>query len=118
MEKPQILSDKQFKEWCLRQECDLRDGCAEKYGVFCEAQAQLDADIAWCESQRKEWMESDRSWLANVKGWRNPEQINELIQQARQEVAREMIGDLDRVLPEMGMYPYLYEEFKSKWGQK
>ena len=36
-----------------------------------------------------------QSWLANVSGWRKPKRIKELIQQAKEEVAREIFEEIE-----------------------
>jgi hypothetical protein len=98
MDKPQIIKDADFKNWCSAQKCDLRDGCMETFKAFCEAQAQLDADVLFYEP---------------------------LIQQARQEVAREVDDFLqmhlyarpDRVNTTMGFNDWMdLKELLSKYG--
>jgi len=108
MEKPAILSDEEVNKWLEKQH-----GKLDIYTKFTVSHAenraaQRDADTAYYEpliqQAEKDAMRRHQSWLANVKGWRNSEQIKELLEQANTEVAREIFKKIES-LPYMNINP-------------
>jgi hypothetical protein len=109
MEKPEILSDKQI-EVIVRRTFPLFELNEEgeedrKEATFDLLAKQRDADVAYykplIQQAEKDAMRRHQSWLANVKGWRNPEQIKELLEQAQQEVAREVDAMQEELIEEI-----------------
>jgi len=92
MEKPPVLSDRKIV-------IHLENGAMIDVPLYSDLEAQRDADVEWYEKKRIEWTRMDRDWLRIVKGWRRPEAVNTLIQQARQDTAREIFEEIEKRLP-------------------
>ena len=89
MEKPPVLSDRKIV-------IHLENGAMIDVPLYSDLEAQRDADVEWYEKKRIEWTRMDRDWLRIVKGWRRPEAVNTLIQQARQDTARQLIEEIKK----------------------
>jgi len=109
MNKPPVLSDEEFGEWCHKQKgCDL--SCL-KIGttIKCRPKAQRDADVEWYEREIQRIVnESIDALLADMK---NPDtrihqkilgHIAEALQQARQDTAREIFEEIEEYSHEEG----------------
>ena len=104
MEKPPVLSE------CICEMYDFKpfyspwdvNNTKLNHCYECDAynkgrEHQRDKDVEWYEKKRIEWTRMDRDWLRIVKGWRRPEAVNTLIQQARQDTAREIFKYVKRL---------------------
>ena len=81
--------------------------------------AQRDADVEWYEKKRIEWTRMDRDWLRIVKGWRRPGAINTLVQQAKAEIAREILKEISywKYVSPANLYQFTMNEIIEKLEQ-
>ena len=121
VEQPPVLSDEQIGNIIKEQEIEEGErgiATAQRDDTWQKAQAIYEPLI---QQEKIKAMQQRQSWLANVCGWRNPDQINYLIQQAKREIFEEGEKPCNHWLSSKGsrrqkrFCRYCWQSLKSKY---
>ena len=126
VEKPKVLSDEQFSEWCQAHQSSCKGECLKIESTrLCRQEAQRDADAAYYEPHIEFYKSAYEITMKAAKSLK--ERQDSRIQQAKAEVAREILNKMMCVRHEghfgkpYDMYeltPSDYYAFESKYQEE